>query len=155
MLIVRKSDNSIVFSDAISLSSTGCSGKHWRCQAVTDTDHYSVEYEVIHDFKAGKYLWNGSDIETNPSYTELVEPLTVPQEITMRQARLALLENGLLANVQTAINSLPEPDKTKAQIEWEYSNALQRDNSFVAVLGAALGLSSQDIDNLFITAKGL
>ena len=79
----------------------------------------------------------------------------VPQEITMRQARLALLEHGLLANVQTAINSLPEPDKTKAQIEWEYSNTLQRDNPFVSVLGAALGLSSQDIDNLFTTAKGL
>ena len=73
-----------------------------------------------------------------------------PQEITMRQARLVLLEHGLLANVQTAINSLPEPNKTKAQIEWDYSNALQRDNSFVAVLGAALGLTDEDIDNLFI-----
>ena len=74
----------------------------------------------------------------------------VPQSVTMRQARLALLDTGLLSSVQTAINSLPEPDKTKAQIEWEYSNALQRDNPFVAVLGAALGLTDEDIDNLFI-----
>ena len=79
----------------------------------------------------------------------------VPREVTMRQARLALLENGLLANVQPAINSLPEPDKTKAQIEWEYSNALQRSNPFVAVLGTALGLSSQDLDDLFIQASSL
>ena len=71
------------------------------------------------------------------------------------QARLALLDIGLLANVQTAINTLPEPDKTKAQIEWEYSNALQRNNPFVTTLGTALGLSSDDIDNLFITASGL
>ena len=80
---------------------------------------------------------------------------TTPQEVTMRQARLALLENGLLANVQPAINSLPEPDKTKAQIEWEYSNALQRSNPFVATLGTALGLSSQDLDDLFIQASTL
>lgn len=79
----------------------------------------------------------------------------VPQEVTMRQARLALLENGLLANVQPAINSLPEPDKTKAEIEWDYSNALQRSNPFVATLGAALGLSSQDLDDLFIQASAL
>lgn len=79
----------------------------------------------------------------------------VPQEITMRQARLALLDIGLLDNVTVVINSLPEPDKTKAQIEWEYSNALQRDNPFVTILGNALGLSSDDIDNLFITASGL
>ena len=76
--------------------------------------------------------------------------IIIPQEITMRQARLALLEHNLLANVQPAIDSLPEPNKTKAQIELEYSNALQRDNPFVAVLGAALGLTDEDIDNLFI-----
>ena len=74
----------------------------------------------------------------------------VPQEITMRQARLVLLEHNLLANVQPAIDNLPEPAKTKAQIEWDYSNALQRNNSFVNVLGTALGLTDDDIDNLFI-----
>ncbi len=81
--------------------------------------------------------------------------VTVPQEVTMRQARLALLDAGLLANVQPAINSLNEPGKTKAQIEWEYSNALQRSNPFVTVLGTALGLDSEALDNLFITAAKL
>lgn len=85
------------------------------------------------------------------------EPIvnSVPQEVTMRQARLALLDAGLLANVQTAINSLPEPAKTKAQIEWDYSNALQRSNPFVATLGGALGLDSEALDNLFIQAATL
>ena len=82
-------------------------------------------------------------------------PAIVPQEITMRQARLALHDAGLLSNVVPVINSLPEPSKTKAMIEWEYSNALQRDNPFVTTLGTALGLLSDDIDNLFITASGL
>ena len=154
MLIIRTNDNSIIFHDAKGLSSSGCYGEHWKCQTVTDSDHYSVEHPVISGFKAGKYKWEGG-VVADPSYTEPVIQVPVPQEITMRQARLALLDIGLLANVTVAINSLPEPDKTKAQIEWEYSNALQRDNPFVAVLGAALGLSSQDIDNLFTTAKGL
>lgn len=77
-------------------------------------------------------------------------PVQIPQEITMRQARLVLLEHDLLANVQVAINSLPEPNKTKAQIEWDYSNVLQRNNLFVTLLGTALGLTDVDIDNLFI-----
>ena len=34
----------------------------------------------------------------------------------------------------------------------EYSNVLQRNNPFVTTLGTTLGLSSTDIDNLFITA---
>jgi hypothetical protein len=82
-------------------------------------------------------------------------PEPIPQEVTMRQARLALLDAGLLSSVQTAINSLQEPAKTKAQIEWDYSNALQRDNSFVSVLGSALGLNEAALDNLFIAASKL
>jgi hypothetical protein len=96
------------------------------------------------------WLYDGINFTSPPQPTP-----AIPQEVTMRQARLALLENGLLANVQPAINSLPEPDKTKAQIEWDYSNALQRSNPFVAVLGTALGLSSQDLDDLFIQASAL
>lgn len=79
----------------------------------------------------------------------------VPQSVTMRQARLALLAANLLSNVQPAINSLAEPDKTKAQIEWEYSNALERNNPFVATLGAALGLDAAALDALFIQAAQL
>lgn len=111
--------------------------------------HYAEQFTIVPDScKAGYVLNNGVWEPPTPV-------IIIPQEITMRQARLALLDIGLLANVQTAINTLPEPDKTKAQIEWEYSNALQRGNPFVTTLGTALGLSSDDIDNLFITASRL
>jgi hypothetical protein len=110
---------------------------------------YAAQFiEVADEVQAGWKLVNGEWTEPEPV-------IYVPQEVTMRQARLALHENNLLVNVQPAINSLPEPDKTKAQIEWEYSNALQRSNPFVAVLGTALGLSSQDLDDLFIQASAL
>lgn len=97
------------------------------------------------------WLYDGDGIFTPPQPL----PVQAPQEVTMRQARLALLDVGLLANVQTAINSLPEPAKTKAQIEWDYSNALQRSNPFVTTLGTALGLDSTALDNLFIQASTL
>ena len=79
----------------------------------------------------------------------------IPAEVTMRQARLALLGAGKLAGVESAIASLPEPQRTAAQIEWEYSNALQRSNPFVAQLGAALGLDDAEIDALFVEAAKL
>ena len=108
-----------------------------------------------------RYIADGCEIPFTilKSYSVVDTPdianKTVPQEVTMRQARLALLDAGLLSSVQTAINSLQEPAKTKAQIEWDYSNALQRDNSFVSVLGSALGLNEAALDNLFIAASKL
>lgn len=82
-------------------------------------------------------------------------PPVIPQSVTMRQARLALHASGLLASVQPAISALPEPQRTQAQIEWDYSNGLERGNAFVATLGAALGLNAAGIDALFVQAAQL
>lgn len=76
----------------------------------------------------------------------------VPQAVSMRQARLALRDAGKLAAVDAAIDALPEPQRSEARIEWEYSTEVQRLNGFVAALGPALGLSSEQIDALFIAA---
>jgi hypothetical protein len=79
----------------------------------------------------------------------------VPTVVTMRQARLALLSQGLLSNVDIAIAALPEPDKSAAQIEWEYSQTVERNRPFVMTLGAALGLDDAALDALFILAETL
>lgn len=81
--------------------------------------------------------------------------VSVQQSVTMRQARLALDAHGLLASVQPAINALPDPAKRKAQIEWDYSNGLERQNPFVATLGTALGLDNAALDALFVEASRL
>ena len=79
----------------------------------------------------------------------------VPAEVTMRQARLALLGAGLLSQVGAAIASLPEPDKSAAQIDWEYAAVVQRSSGLVPAMGAALGMTEAQIDALFVTAADL
>lgn len=79
----------------------------------------------------------------------------IPLAVTMRQARLALLGAGKLDQVVTAIAALPEPTRTAAQVEWEYSNEVQRHNGIVSQLGPALGLTDAQIDGLFMAAAAL
>lgn len=79
----------------------------------------------------------------------------VPKAVTMRQARLALLSINKLADVAPFINSLPEPIKSKASIEWEYSQEVQRLNGSVSVIGPGIGLTPDQIDDLFILAATL
>lgn len=91
-------------------------------------------------------------------WREVVEPTSppvpqaVPSQVTMRQARRALHAFGKLQLVQAAINSLSEPPKTEALIDWEYSSVVQRHNGFVTKLAPALGMSPTDIDALFVAA---
>lgn len=79
----------------------------------------------------------------------------VPKVVTMRQARLILNKENLLARIETAIATLDEPEKTNAQIEWEYSSEVHRDRPFVNTLRIALGLTNEQIDELFIAASKL
>lgn len=79
----------------------------------------------------------------------------IPSTVTPRQARLALLQSNLLDQVTTAINSMPEPDKSKAEIEWEYAVSIERNSDWVNNLGTALGLTAEDLDNLFTQAATL
>lgn len=77
----------------------------------------------------------------------------IPQQVTMRQARLALLDAGLLNLVTSAIDLLEEPQKTKVQIEWEYSAIVERNSPLVQQMSLSLGLTEQQLDALFIQAN--
>ena len=81
--------------------------------------------------------------------------LNIPKSITARQARLALLQIGKLADVAVAISALQSPVKEQVEIEWEYATNIDRANGFIDTLGFALGLDKKALDDLFIAGKNL
>lgn len=79
-------------------------------------------------------------------------PPNVPQMVKMRQARLELLERGLLDDVDAIIAAIPDPKiKRQAQIEWEFSDEVHRDNGLVLMLTEQFGMTGQQMDELFIS----
>lgn len=79
----------------------------------------------------------------------------VPVSISNAQARLMLLSIGKLADVDTLIAAMPEPDKSQASIEWNYSTEIHRAHSLVQSIGVALGLSDAQLDAMFVAAAAL
>ena len=86
---------------------------------------YSV-YPLKHDSQtAFDIVERGPIEERNGEYWQTYDGRDkTPEEkrqtmvVTMRQARLALLAQGYLTQIQDAIALITEPDKTKIQIEW-------------------------------------
>jgi hypothetical protein len=78
-------------------------------------------------------------------------PSAVPQSITMRQARLALLGAGLLDAVNVGITGMSQA----AQIEWEYAATVERTNPLIAALASALALTPGQVDALFVAGAAL
>lgn len=95
------------------------------------------------------------DAYSGGNFTRPAAAVEVPDEVTMRQARLALLGAGLLDDVEAAIDAMSDPAKAAARIEWDYSNTLRRDHPLVTALGAGLGLTGGQLDDLFIAASVL
>jgi len=83
-------------------------------------------------------------------------PPQIPTVVTMRQARLALYDAGLLGTVDESLALMPiEEQRKKAQIEWEFATTVQRDSALVYGLAGALGLTDAMLDDLFIVAASL
>lgn len=93
-------------------------------------------------------------------YSEQVRQITqaveaVPQEIDRWKLRAALELNGYLAAVEAAINALPPTQQIVLKAKWAGQETVQRNHPTIIQLGAAIGLTPAQIDNIFIQASRL
>jgi len=105
---------------------------------------------IVSDAAAIGDLWDGQAF-TRPE----PPPPPVPQVVSMRQARLALHNASMLDDVEAVIITMDEPQRTTVQIEWEYSTEVRRTSPTTTMLAGTLGLSEEQIDQLFIDAAKL
>jgi len=93
---------------------------------------------------------------TPPELPEYVPPPSkVPQVVTMRQARLALLGAGLLKSVTDAVAAMPGVEGDAARIEWEYAQEVRRDSPLLSSLAIAMQMTDDQLDALFTEGAAL
>lgn len=79
-------------------------------------------------------------------------PSPVPHEVTTRQAREALLDNGLLAAVDAYFAGLTGIEGERKRNLWHNSNTVERFSSATLEAGQMLGMTEAQMDALFIYA---
>jgi hypothetical protein len=73
----------------------------------------------------------------------------IPNRITMRQARLALLQSGLLPQVDAAVAAITGAEGDAARIDWQFAQTVERTHPLVATMTAQLNLTAKQLDDLF------
>lgn len=77
----------------------------------------------------------------------------VPKSITVRQARQQLIVMGLIAQVESIIEStIDVAQKAVLRNYWEYSQVFERNSPVLVQLGQGLGLTEAELDDLFYQA---
>jgi hypothetical protein len=114
-----------------------------------------------------EYPWIASDVQiensieiTTENYNILLAAYNVAglekqeiADVTPRQMRQAMILSGIsIPSIEAAIQTLPEPNRSLAQVEWEYSIAFKRSNPLVAMIGVVVGKTPAEIDSLWLLA---
>lgn len=85
-------------------------------------------------------------------WNENASRVVVPSRVPMRKARRALRAAGLLSLVDQSLAAIPGAAGDDARDDWEYSSEVHRDNPTLQALASMLGLTDEQLDQLFLTA---
>lgn len=83
-------------------------------------------------------------------------PILTSPTITAVQIRKALVAQGYtLDQINGGLNSLPEPTKSLAMTEWEYTVDIPRDHPLADLVATLLGWTTEQVDDLWNQASQL
>ena len=118
------------------------------------TDCSSLGFEFLEEVEKPKqegfYAIEVAPINNKQTWELVAIPKEVPQEITPLQSKLQLLELGLLDDVEAMVSA-----DRKVQLYWEYASVIERDNEILLMMATSLGMTEEQLDDLFIKANKL
>ena len=115
-------------------------------------EHVFESLELVNSFKAKNPEWKDvqhTTFEYVPSETKIV-----PESVPLWSLRSVLREKELLQQVKTSISQIQD-NKIKIQAEEgiEYGNTIERSHPITLFIKSVLGLTDNQVDEIFIDAK--
>lgn len=116
-----------------------------------------MSYAVRNDLKGWRAVASPDDCNDDEAWQEQLPslPTATIDVVTIRQCRLFLLYSGKLPAVQAALAALPSPAREAAQIAWDYSSEVRRDDPLVLGIVTQLGWDAATVDEWFTEANKL
>lgn len=111
------------------------------------SDESSFDITSGHPFALEYIKW--LDSGNTPMPADIIS--TIPTQVSMSQARLALIQNNLL----TAVNAAVSQAGIEAQTFWEYSSTVEINNPLVLAIKMQLNWTDDQLNALFILANSL
>jgi len=106
-----------------------------------------------------RWVWTDpEDLSAGGTLTKVDRPAPpVPQSVTPRQIRLALIDRGIMPDSITAQLSATEDPvlRAKSLAEWEFASDVKRNHPLIAQLSGALQFTDADVDAIFREAKAI
>lgn len=131
---------------------------HQNIELIVDFDHCgAVPFGcVAQDTAHGSEIFARAvvgDFGPVAEYSAPVIVVSVPSSVSRFQARAALAQAGLFSAVDAYMSGLPADNIQR--LAWQDATEFLRGSATVAAMATMLGLTESQVDQLFITAKGI
>lgn len=117
---------------------------------------FTVVYEsepVLEGKQISHYEYSWRDGKAHGTAVFVDVPKVVPQTISRAQGKAALLSFGYLDDVESYIETMPEgKDKRLALLAFNETNEWQRESPFLQQMASVVGLTQDELDDLFTFA---
>lgn len=112
--------------------------------------------DQIADIESGKTYWtptivNGSSVGGSLDYP----PVKIPKVISNWRAKAIIEINGLTSQVEAALAAMTGNAGVVARAAWNNNADLDRNGATVTALASSLGLTPEQVDQMFIDAASL
>ena len=117
-----------------------------------------IRSEEIFSFIKPMYNFDTQEFYEGATPEEIAEAtkLVVPERVTAIQFLSALALSGIYeTQIETIIENLAEPNRTIGLIALKRATVFERNNALIEIVRQAFNLTTQDVDNLFITASNI
>lgn len=122
--------------------------KSFKITASNFPDQASIEAFVQQELASVQNIYALDEVLANQ------DPINVvPQRVTNFQARAVMIGIGVFAQVNALVAAMGS-DTVEYQA-WEYANHVYRNSPLVNAIAAQLGMTSEDMDNLFVQAAAI
>lgn len=116
----------------------------------------AIEYRYFADL--ANFKWVEEPYARNLTQEEINRRLPQPPDnCTPRQLRIALIQAGIsLSTIEAQIDAISDPtQKEIARAEWEYALEIKRQHPLVEMIAQVLGLTEQQVNDIFANAVNL
>lgn len=158
-LLVNLDDNTVVWQGevppVITETQAVCGDVLYLCFSTSNA--ISLEHVKLEDFLQGKYSYEGGEVILNPLWEPEALPeevVTVPIEVSQRQAKEELIDIDLIDTIEAFLNAIPDPKQKRKGLNW-YNNSqvFMRNNEFLNYVWTYLGKTQEELDTMFINAS--
>lgn len=129
--------------------------------AILALDTIESEYSI--PFLENNFIKPKVNLETlelyegaTPEEIDTYKKSLIPPSISQMKLRKQLILNSIsIASIDALIQSLPNPHKDLIYTMWEYAVVFDRDNAELNQMAQMLGITQEQLDDIFIKGNNL